>query len=143
MPYSKYIVECNNDKILVKSLVNVKLGLIHHAGSKTEVLKRLRRYNYSLGLVDEDPSFPQPPLMRDITLKDMGYGIKLGSLRENRLVVLCPRLEDWIFEAAKEAKIGLQSSPEELHSDTERFRVVVERLVKSGSVRINRLRGLL
>ena len=143
MPYSKYIVECNNDKILVKSLVKIKLGQIHHAGNKTEVLKKLGRYSDSLGLVDEDPGFPQPPQMRSITLEDVGYGIKLGRLRGNRLVVLCPRLEDWVFEATREANLSLQSSSEELHSDSEGFREVVERLVGSGSVRISQLRGLL
>jgi len=142
MPYSRYIVECNNDKILVRGLLNIKLGQIHHAGSKTEVLKRLTKYSDSLGLVDEDPDSPPPPLMRSITLEDIGHGIKLGKLRGNMLVVLCPRLEEWVVEAAKEADIGLQRSPKELHLDTKRFRDVIQGLIGSDSKRISKLKSL-
>lgn len=67
--------------------------------------------------------------------------------RNNRLMVLCPRLEEWVIEASREANIGLRryglpSDPDELHETIniriERF----QRLVRELRKRSNRVKAL-
>jgi hypothetical protein len=119
-------VECKPDFALVKSVTKIPKREIAHEKNKPEVCKRLKKQRNCKGLVDEDPLSSQPPYMGEIKLEDDLFRAELkifhDESNENYLFVLCPRLEDWILEAAKEAhlgmkKYGLPDTPEKLHRE--------------------------
>jgi|Deesub1362B_J571_1020462.scaffolds.fasta_scaffold05732_4 hypothetical protein len=130
-------VECKPDRVLVESITGISRRKIRHAGNKPRVCKELERRRNCKGLVDEDPWSVQPPyLRRMVVVEDLSsFGIKIlyDESRSNYLVVLCPRLEEWILEAAKEAKIDLRKYG--LPRDVERF----HREVSVGLVKFERL----
>jgi hypothetical protein len=120
-------VECYPDHSLVKSLANIaKREIIHEFKGKGEICNRLRRQTNCKGLVDEDPSSGQPRYVKEAELEDdfPEHEIKVlyHSSTDNRLIVLCPRLEEWILRAASEAgidvrKFNLSNNAVRLHSE--------------------------
>jgi len=146
-----FLVECKPDAILMRNLVSIP-SKVEHAGNKPLVLRKLmRNYENSIGMIDEDPRSIQPPDIRRFREIDFSeenkFRILHHSQRNNRLVVLCPRLEEWIIEASKEAKIdlaryNLPSDPDELHEKVniriERFQRLVRKLIE----RSNRVKAL-
>jgi hypothetical protein len=141
-----FIVECKPDAILIKSLTPASRK-VKHAGNKPLVLRKLmRNYKNSTGIIDEDPQSIQPPDMRRFREIKFSEEDKFKVLhhkqRNNRLLVLCPRLEEWIIEASREANIdlrgyGLPNDPDELHETInigiERFQRLVRELKKRSS----------
>lgn len=120
-----YLVECNPDEALVKTVTMSSGRNIKHAGNKSELLKVLsQRFDNSKGLMDEDPLSIQPPhLAKFHEIHDLTRcNIKIleQKSRNNTIIMLCPRLEDWILQAAKEANVspaqfGLPDDPIKLH----------------------------
>ena len=101
-------VECNADKTLLTSL-GIQSQEICHVFSKGNVCNRLRKNKNCLGLVDEDPGSGQPQYMSELKLVSHDNAIKVlnDKNNQNKIIVLCPRLEDWIVDAAKEAEVDL------------------------------------
>ena len=147
-----FFVECKPDHELVRSLASVPIEKVEHAGNKSGVVKKLTRhrgapnYENSVGMIDEDPLSTQPPdLEKFREIRYLGrHKIRILHYRwlNNRLLVLCPRLEEWIVEAAREARInlneyGLPSDPRKLHEvinlGIKRFRDLVEDLMKQSN----------
>jgi len=114
-------LECEPDKALVKAL-GIPRKEIRHMYSKGNVCNRLEKTKNSKGLVDEDPLSAQPtyigrlkPLLNKHRVK-----LLLDEKNQNYLIVLCPRLEDWVLNVTIEAKIdllnyGLPNDPNKLH----------------------------
>lgn len=102
-------VECFADTTLVKSL-GIKKKKIIHAHTKGNVCNRLKKSQISKGLVDEDPESNQPGYINNLKLilNEMNIKIYHDNINKNHLIVLCPRLEEWIIKAAKEAKIDIK-----------------------------------
>jgi len=102
-------VECKPDFVLV-NLLGVPKKSIIHAGNKSGVCRRLQKSNNSKGLVDEDPLSNQPPYIEKLDLIHNQHGIKIfqDSKNGNHLIVLCPRLEEWILQSAKEVNIDVK-----------------------------------
>lgn len=126
-------VECNPDKVLVKTL-GLPKKVIRHAGDKGKVCNKLRHNTNSIGLVDEDPG-SNPPSYFEV-LKHLSYKnqirLLLDEKNRNHLIVLCPRLEEWVLKAASEiaidiSKYGLSNDANELH---ELLTIKPERSVK-------------
>ena len=114
-------VECYPDKALVSSF-GIPKRKIKHAYAKGNVCNRLEKSKSSKGLVDEDPLSAQPTYIKKLKLLSDEHEIKLlyDEKKQNHLIVLCPRLEEWILKAAKEAKVdvgnyGLPDDADELH----------------------------
>jgi len=86
---------------------------IHHAGNKSELLKKLTERTNSIGIIDEDPWSVQPPHLKKFEEKQDLANYKLKILhhtsKNNVLIVLRPRLEEWILGAAKEANVDLKT----------------------------------
>ncbi len=104
-------VECKPDFTLVKSITNILKREIIHEGGKSEVCKRLERQKNCRGLIDEDPQSIQPPYVKKMIAKDDLSKLELKILQDNNdnyLIVLCPRLEEWILKSAKEADIDVR-----------------------------------
>jgi len=104
-------VECDADYELVKKLMNC--SEIIHSGNKSGVVKNLvEKYENSLGLIDEDPSSANPKALdRFIEIENnnrYGISVKRYTRKNNYIIELKPRLEEWIVHAAKLNKIKLQ-----------------------------------
>lgn len=150
-----FVVECDPETILINSLTSVSKKKIEHASGKSRVIQKLlRNYKNSIGLIDEDPWSTQPPDIQKFqeTKNLEKHKIKILSHqgRNNQLIILCPRLEEWIIEASKEANIDinkkykLPNDPIELHKiinvKTENFRQLIEELMQK-SPRLKALRN--
>ena len=63
------------------------------------------------GLVDEDPSSVQPLYLKKLqereNLSDCGVKILKDNAKNNDLIILCPRLEEWVLKATKEADLDI------------------------------------
>ena len=108
-----YLVECKPDAVLIKILTLTSRRNIEHTGNKSELLKRLtKRYSNSKGIIDEDPWSIQPPHLQKFEEKQdlTRHNLKIlhQTRKNNTLIIICPRLEDWILEAAQEAKINVR-----------------------------------
>lgn len=127
------LVECKPDEVLIRAL-GVPHHRIRHCRGKGQVCRKLERAENTLGLLDEDPGSTQPArIRRQKPEEKLPYGLKIYRMGGNQLVVLCPRLEEWVLEAAREAGLrasdfGLPEGGPDLH------RVINERLD-----RLNRL----
>jgi hypothetical protein len=144
-----YLVECKPDEVLVKSLTLTSRKNIQHAGNKSQLLKKLtEQFSNSKALIDEDPGSIQPPSLQKFREKQDLTSYRLKILRQksrnNTLIILRPRLEEWILEAAKEAKIdprkyNLPKDPTQLHEQInmqiDQFQKLVKDLVITKRVR--------
>ena len=115
------LVECKPDMALVNCL-GVSMKEIIHCGNKSRICKRLERTRGQIGLVDEDPYSAQPPYISKLKIinNKSGFKILYDPRRNNYLIILSPRLEEWILRAAKEAgvnvkKYGLPPGGDDLH----------------------------
>jgi hypothetical protein len=102
-------LECNPDKALISAL-GVSNKEIKHAFSKGNVCNQLAKHKNVKGVVDEDPASPQPSYVGKLKLHSHQQGIKFwhDDKNQNRLIMLCPRLEEWILKASQEAGINIQ-----------------------------------
>jgi len=124
-----------------------------HAGNKTELLKMLTKRSANLkGIIDEDPLSHQPTLLSKFKERQnlTRYGIKIFHQKDenNLLIMLCPRLEDWILKAAHETNInlkkyGLPGDSKKLHEQinvkTENFQKLINDM-RAKSERLKKLK---
>lgn len=119
----KILVECFPDEALLRVLGVPRKRLLHER-SKGRILTRLRGLPDAVGMVDEDPESPQHRDLNTYRRIQTGEGLHLlvrGGSGNQRLIVLCPRLEEWLIQRAKSMRIapedfGLSSNPDRLHS---------------------------
>lgn len=102
-------LECYTDEALVRT-IGIHSNEIFHSGNKGNVCKNLAKKQKSIGLVDEDPSSAQPSYLGKLKIRSNDNDIKFMYDDENKnyIIVLCPRLEDWIIKAAKESGIDMK-----------------------------------
>ncbi len=151
------IVECYSDTTLVECLTSVPRQYINHEmRGKSGVCKQLADRVNCKGLVDEDPNAAEHPYEKQGLLISgyAQYGIKLLQFpsQSNELVVLCPKLEDWVLATAQAAGIdvtrhGLPNDPNKLHRVIDdrlpKFRILLNMLKARKSQRIEALTELL
>lgn len=134
--------ECKPDSTLVK-LLRISKKQIIHLGCKPEVCKQLAKREDWKGLVDEDPSRVQPPYLKRLQVKKnlSNYGLKILSdnSKNNDLIVLCPRLEEWVLKAVKDAKIDIKQY--NLPDDGEQLHKVINIDLKKFEKLVNDLKG--
>jgi hypothetical protein len=119
----KVLVECNADEVVLRALGLPRKQLLHFGG-KYELVKKLKERANDVGMVDEDPGKVQPKDMGNYRQTDSAEGLHLLIRRGRggqRLVVICPKLEDWLIARAESSGIrpedyGLPSDPDRLHS---------------------------
>lgn len=147
-----YLVECKPDEVLVKTLTLASRKNIRHAGNKTELLKKLtEHYCDTIGIIDEDPESIQPPHLQKFKEKQdlTSYNFKIlhQKSKNNTLIMLRPRLEEWILAAAKEANVDLEkykmsNDPIELHKQINIQIDKFQKLVNNLKTESNRLKEL-
>ena len=146
-------VECKPDVTLVNAL-GVQRRRIIHAGNKSRVCKRLERGERLKGIVDQDPLSIQPPYIGRLKViyDQQGVEIRKDVPRENFLIILKPRLEEWILKASKKVQIdvtkyGLPDDGRKLHrtinANLAKFEKLLEELVNRESEMINALKKAL
>ena len=123
------VVECSPDAVLAQVLTGVPRKCLLHEANKPEVVKRLVKYCWnSKGLVDEDPGAAWPRLIREFRnrehLREYGLSVFHDPERGNQLVVLHPRLEEWILAAAQGASVPVERY--DLPSNSAEFRKIVK-----------------
>ncbi len=119
----KVLVECDADEVVLRNLGVVKKQLFHFGG-RNKVITRLRDLPGAVGVVDEDPGASQHgDLKASYRQAESAEGLRL-LIRQGRggqrLVMICPKLEDWLIERAKSSGIrpqdyGLPNDPDRLH----------------------------
>ena len=156
----KTLVECKADDVLVRCIGNLpKREVVHELKGKYEVCRRLGTLSNCRGVIDEDPLSVQPSYCERITREGgqtelAEHNIKLlyDKSLNNRIVVLCPRLEGWILRVAIEADVdvekhGLPNDEAELHriinERLDRFERMLDELMSRGSSSLKALRNLL
>jgi len=116
-------VECYADETLMRTL-GVQRRDLRHANGKGNVLNRLSRLNAGTGLVDEDSGASQPSELKNYREADQFGGLILMAHRDNskrRIIVVRPRLEEWLLDRAKAqgvnpSSFGLPDSSDRLHA---------------------------
>lgn len=105
-----FFVECSPDELFIQKIGIPKKNIVH-AYSKGRVCKRLSKSTHGVGVVDEDPGSPQPRYLRNMKILENSqkhsFKILFDEKRNNYMVVISPRLEEWIIEASKESKINM------------------------------------
>ncbi len=104
-------LECDPDKALVQTL-GLPAKEIKHVYSKGNVCNKLAKSSQSKGMVDEDPLSSQPSYIEKLRLQSHEHQIKIlyDEKAQNRLIVLCPRLEEWVLRAAQDAGVNIQTT---------------------------------
>ncbi|UCD00169.1 MAG: hypothetical protein JSW66_09865 [Phycisphaerales bacterium] len=118
----RILVECYPDAALLHAL-GVRGKQLRHERCKGEVVKRVLKFDCAIGLIDEDPSSAQPRDLDNYEELQAAEGLRLLARRDDktkRLVIVCPRLEDWLFQRARSSDIkpeeyGLPTDPDHLH----------------------------
>jgi hypothetical protein len=145
-------VECDPDVALVEAL-EVTSRNYTHSGNIGRVCRDVMRTENSKGMVDEDVAGTHPSYMTNLIELGRKDDIKLlKDQSENKyLIVLCPKLEDWILKSAAEAKVdmaafNLPNDADQLHRIINiRIRNFKKLLIelKSKSNRLKKLQAIL
>ena len=148
------VVECKPDEALALAL-GLARRAVEHGMNKVGVCEQLSRREGISGMVDEDPQSEPMPYLRRLKEFSHAHGVRLlvDEKRNNRAVVLCPRLEEWLVAAAKEGGLKLtdfgfsSDNGIQLHGEINHRLSGVTRLAKTllqqKSQRVLRLQALL
>ena len=150
-------VECKPDGVLVRHVTDLSRRQVgHEIQGKGAVCNRLMNSRDLVAMVDEDPGETQPRYMRQLSLSrehvELGLKLYYDSRRNNRVVVLCPKLEDWLLRAVNDMgfdieKYGLPRRANALHgvinSDERKIEKVLSDLTDYESPRLLELHRLL
>lgn len=104
-------VEGKPDQVLVQVLTELPRREIARENGKFEVAKKIRGGRNNRGMVDEDPGYDQPAYFMSMTvqreLQHRGLRVLEDSNNGNLVVVLCPKLEDWVIRAVDVAGVRM------------------------------------
>ncbi len=101
-------VECFPDEALVRSL-GIPVAMVRHSRGSGNVLNDLLRGHVALGVIDEDPGKTRPAEIRRFIEKERRGNVILmtgGKDVGGRLVVICPRLEEWLLARANASGVN-------------------------------------
>ncbi len=117
-----YYVECEADRTLLESLGVPRRSIQHRkVTGKGEVVKNLESCRGAVMITDEDPMSARPQGLRSLPMEELPeYHLKIVRSGQNVMVILCPRLEEWLLWLAERSgvrpnKFGLPEDPDELH----------------------------
>lgn len=150
-------VECKPDFILVQAVGSIqKRDIIHELQSKGAVCNHLSTKTNCMGLVDEDPDSPQPPYIKKSQLYShiSQHDIKIlhDTSRNNFIIVITPRLENWVLRAASVASVDvrdydLPNNWRELHrtinSKIDNYEALLSDMIQKHSPMLAALKGAL
>ena len=147
-------VECYSDEVLVSAL-GITLDRNSHRQGIGNVCNKLKTCTNAKGMVDEDPGRTQPNYLSQLKVISDEHSIKVlcDAKTKNCVIMLCPRLEEWVLQAAKETSVdvtefGLPNDAITLHrtlsSGTKRRNLIqLIKEIKGRSPMLNALEALL
>lgn len=102
-------LECSADETLAVALGVFKRDIIHSHG-KGRISNYLKKKTGVMAMVDDDLGNSDTPTFGQFTeiASDHDIRLKINKASNNRLIVICPRLEPWIIKTAKSAGVKLQ-----------------------------------
>jgi hypothetical protein len=117
------LLECSPDEMLARQLGCRRRDYLHLNG-KGRICLRLQKSTSQIGLMDEDPDSAQPRYLHKLTIFSEEHDLRCleDKPRDHRIIVVLPRLEEWIIKTARLAKIrivefGLSDRANELHRE--------------------------
>ncbi|MEI9919581.1 MAG: hypothetical protein WDO14_12350 [Bacteroidota bacterium] len=147
----KIALECKPDERLVMGL-GVPRKKVLHQNDKGDVCNFLQKSIGNIGLIDEDPNGSQPRLLSQFKILSENHRIRNLTDKKNSLVVICPRLEDWIVEVCHNADVklsdySLASNPKDLAKEInyklDKFDRLIAALLVAKSPELLHLQSLL
>lgn len=148
------VVECNPDEALVKKLGYTR-KMVTHQSSRGEVINYLQKNPSAIGIVDDDPGAAKPTYFSKFSLdSNEQLGIESYSIAKvgTRLIVIKPRLEEWVLKHANALKIDLKqhSIPDngnELHkvinTKIPRFENLIKEMIELKCPALTHLKSLI
>ncbi len=118
-------LECFADEALVKSF-GATSKMIKHAFSKGEVCNMLDKTTGAIGIVDEDPQSGKPSYEKEMRNHKIHEDAKVIICEHrgsgNKLILIRPRLEEFIIRISKEHRVDMESyklssDPDKLHDE--------------------------
>ncbi|HEY0551393.1 MAG TPA: hypothetical protein VGF13_17445 [Verrucomicrobiae bacterium] len=84
---------------------------VTHYRGKDELAKALQKRTSVVAMIDEDPLSVQPTYLKTLIVADSSNAVRLlrDVQRKHRVLVVCPRLEEWLVAAVKESGLSLQN----------------------------------
>lgn len=89
-------------------------------------------------MIDEDPGAAQPAYLQELHLMSDEHGVRIlrDDKRDHRVIVLQPRLEEWIIATAAAARLapedsGLSAQANELHKEINFRLAAFARLIRA------------
>ena len=149
----RLFLECKPDETLAR-VAGVPRRAIIHSHGKGKVSKSLAKSSGVTGMVDEDLGSPEPTAISSFVEVSALHDVrlKIDKSSNNRLVVVCPKLEDWVIKSAKAANLkmrefSLSENPRELHADINvrlpNLERLLQELLELKSPRLLHLKSLL
>lgn len=150
---SKLHLECKPDEALAFCLGFTRKQVKHH-GAKGNVCNYLEDSEQMTAMMDEDPNSFQPGYLGELIEIEMKHRLRhlIDNRRQHNVVLVCPKLEDWIIDVAKKSQVspkqfGLPDSPNDLHrvinSRLEQFKRLIDHLLDIEAEPILHLKRLL
>ena len=105
----RLFLECKPDETLAAALGVVRRTVVHSHG-KGKVSKNLKKNSGVTGMVDEDFGSAEPATLSKFVEMSVSHDVKLkvDKSQNNRLIVICPRLEPWLIKTAKAAGVKME-----------------------------------
>ena len=152
-------LECNADLTLVRALTRLPpREIAHERKGKGEILKLLARRSDCRAMLDEDPGQDTPAYLARLSAAAdydrLGLRVYADTPRRNRVILLRPRLEEWLLRAAAEAglnvggrRYNLPDNATRLHQeinlDLRKLERLLTDLIAADAPRLSQLRSLL
>ena len=134
--------ECRPEECLLTNLNFAGALAQHHNGSGT-ICELLSKEKELIGWIDEDPTANHHPYYKRMCRKVISdkYGLKYcyDPATGNKLIIVKPKMEDWIIGIAKKYKVNLEdydlsNDPNELHKiinfKINKFQEVLHKLLR-------------
>jgi len=104
------LVECLPDKVLVCELIK-RRKIVKHGRGKGNIARLLEMHlTGTIAIIDEDPGAPEPRYLAKLKLLENdtknSITIKEDPTRKNLVIILSPRLEEWLLLALKESNVN-------------------------------------
>lgn len=149
----RLFLECKPDETLAITLGVPRRSIVHSHG-KGRVSNHLKKNAGATGFVDEDLGSTEPTTLGKFIEQSASHDVKLKTdpAQNNKLVVVCPKLEDWLIKTTKQAGLrmadfGLSDNPSDLHADINQRLPNLQRLLaallEAQNPRLLRLQSLL
>lgn len=116
-----YLVECYADELFLCNLLPNIANNIEHTGSRSKIIKKIDNgKGIYKALIDEDPDSKQDERLNSYSMSFANTFIKVYKAKGSIIVVLCPRIEEFLLNIAREVNIdpkdyNLPNNGEELH----------------------------